>query len=67
MHASAFIHLRKITNTAEHNDDRNPPIHQNEEQCNFVAHQAPVTLWMGELYYSRRSDGAEVSARAAHS
>ncbi len=51
MHASDFIHL-KITNTAEHNGDRNLPIHQNEEQCNFFAHQAPVTLWMGELYYS---------------
>lgn len=50
--ASAFIHSRKITNTAEQNDDRNLPIHQNEEQCNFFAHQAPVTLRMGELYYS---------------
>lgn len=52
MHASAFIHFRKITNMAEHNNDRNPPIHQNEEQCNFVAHQASVTLWIEELYYS---------------
>ena len=51
-HWSALIHLNKITNTAEHNDEGNLSIHQNEEECNFFAHQAPVTLWMGALYYS---------------
>lgn len=43
MQTSAFFYVRKISNMVENNDDRNQPIHQNEELSNFFPHQGTVT------------------------
>lgn len=54
-HASAFYPLEE--NNPHRHNDRKTPIHQNEQRCNFFAHQAPLARRMGDFI----TDGTFVS------